>query len=80
MPVSEAPTLTDQVGSTSLRSARVRRAPLPGGGGQPQSVDGGKVDTKNPDRGPLLIISGEKDNTDPWSIANATRIRKAFRE
>jgi len=30
------------------------------------------VDTKNPDRGPLLIISGEKDNTVPWSIANAS--------
>ncbi|HZA16726.1 MAG TPA: hypothetical protein VE645_07490 [Pseudonocardiaceae bacterium] len=30
-----------------------------------------KVDTKNPDRGPLLIISGEKDNTVPWAIANA---------
>ena len=25
-----------------------------------------KVDTKNPERGPLLIISGEKDNTVPW--------------
>ncbi len=31
-----------------------------------------KVDTKNPDRGPLLIISGEKDHTVPWSIANAS--------
>jgi non-heme chloroperoxidase len=31
-----------------------------------------KVDTKNPDRGPLLIIDGEKDNTVPWSIANAS--------
>ena len=31
-----------------------------------------KVDTKNPDRGPLLIINGEKDNTVPWSIANAS--------
>ncbi|MFL5688029.1 MAG: alpha/beta hydrolase [Chloroflexota bacterium] len=30
-----------------------------------------KVDTKNPDRGPLLIIDGEKDNTVPWAIANA---------
>ena len=29
-----------------------------------------KVDTKNPDRGPLLIISGEKDHTVPWAIAN----------
>jgi len=31
-----------------------------------------KVDTKNPERGPLLIISGEKDNTVPWAIANAS--------
>jgi pimeloyl-ACP methyl ester carboxylesterase len=31
-----------------------------------------KVDSKNPDRGPLLIISGEKDQTVPWAIANAS--------
>ena len=31
-----------------------------------------KVDTMNPNRGPLLIISGEKDNTVPWAIANAS--------
>jgi pimeloyl-ACP methyl ester carboxylesterase len=31
-----------------------------------------KVDSKNPDRGPLLIVSGEKDNTVPWAIANAS--------
>jgi pimeloyl-ACP methyl ester carboxylesterase len=31
-----------------------------------------KVDSRNPDRGPLLIISGEKDNTVPWAIANAS--------
>jgi non-heme chloroperoxidase len=31
-----------------------------------------KVDTENPQRGPLLIISGEKDNTVPWSIAHAS--------
>jgi len=30
-----------------------------------------KVDTDNPDRGPLLVISGEKDNTVPWALANA---------
>ena len=30
------------------------------------------VDTKNPDRGPLLIIDGEKDHTVPWAIANAS--------
>jgi non-heme chloroperoxidase len=31
-----------------------------------------KVDSKNPDRGPLLIISGEKDHTVPWAIAKAS--------
>ncbi|MCZ4493112.1 MAG: alpha/beta hydrolase [Conexibacter sp.] len=31
-----------------------------------------KVDTKNPEGGPLLIVSGEKDNTVPWAIANAS--------
>jgi pimeloyl-ACP methyl ester carboxylesterase len=31
-----------------------------------------KVDTKNPDRGPLLVIDGEKDHTVPWAIANAS--------
>jgi non-heme chloroperoxidase len=31
-----------------------------------------KADTENPARGPLLIISGEKDNTVPWAIANAS--------
>jgi len=31
-----------------------------------------KVDTKNPERGPLLIISGENDHTVPWAIANAS--------
>jgi pimeloyl-ACP methyl ester carboxylesterase len=31
-----------------------------------------KVDTKNPDRGPLLIISGEKDHTAPPAIAKAS--------
>jgi pimeloyl-ACP methyl ester carboxylesterase len=31
-----------------------------------------KVDTESPDRGPLLIISGEKDHTVPWAVANAS--------
>ena len=31
-----------------------------------------KVDTKNPDRGPLLIISGERDHTVPWAVADAS--------
>jgi non-heme chloroperoxidase len=35
-----------------------------------------KVDTKNPERGPLLIISGELDHTVPWSIANASYKRQ----
>jgi non-heme chloroperoxidase len=31
-----------------------------------------KVNTKNQERGPLLIVSGEKDHTVPWAIANAS--------
>jgi non-heme chloroperoxidase len=31
-----------------------------------------KVDTENAERGPLLVISGEKDHTVPWSIAEAS--------
>lgn len=30
-----------------------------------------KVDTDNADRGPLLLISGEKDHTVPWALTNA---------
>jgi pimeloyl-ACP methyl ester carboxylesterase len=39
-----------------------------------------KVDTKNADRGPLLIIDGEKDNTVPWAIANASFKRQQRNE
>ena len=35
-----------------------------------------KVDTKNPDRGPLLILDGENDHTVPWAIANAAYKRQ----
>ena len=31
-----------------------------------------KVDTENANRGPLLILSGEKDHVVPWAIANAS--------
>ena len=31
-----------------------------------------KVDTKNPQRGPLLIVSADHDHTVPWAIANAS--------
>ena len=30
-----------------------------------------KVDSENPERGPLLILSGEKDHTIPWSLSHA---------
>jgi non-heme chloroperoxidase len=39
-----------------------------------------KANSKNPERGPLLIISGEKDNTVPWSIANASFKRQKRNE
>jgi non-heme chloroperoxidase len=35
-----------------------------------------KVNTKNPERGPLLIIEGEKDHTVPLAIANAAYKRQ----
>src|SRR6187200_1400305 len=35
-----------------------------------------KADTTNPERGPLLIIDGEKDHTVPWAIANAAYKRQ----
>lgn len=34
------------------------------------------VDTANPDRGPLLVISGEKDHIVPWAIAHAAYKRQ----
>lgn len=35
-----------------------------------------KVDTRNPARGPMLIISGERDNIAPWAITNASYRRQ----
>ena len=35
-----------------------------------------KVDTKNPDRGPLLIIEGDADHTVPWAMAEAAYRRQ----
>ncbi len=31
-----------------------------------------KVDARNPERGPLLIVSADQDHTVPWAIANAS--------
>ena len=39
-----------------------------------------KVDTKNPERGPLLIISGEKDNTAPGAMAEGIYNRQKRNE
>jgi non-heme chloroperoxidase len=39
-----------------------------------------KLDPENPDRGPLLIIDGEKDHTVPWAIANAAYKRQKRNE
>ena len=39
-----------------------------------------KIDPKNPDRGPLLIIEGEKDHTVPWAIAHAAYKRQKHNE
>jgi non-heme chloroperoxidase len=39
-----------------------------------------KVDSENPERGPLLIVSGEKDHTVPFAIANASFKREERNE
>ena len=39
-----------------------------------------KVDPRNPDRGPLLIIEGEKDHTVPWAMAHAAYKRQKRNE
>src|SRR4051794_23240304 len=39
-----------------------------------------KAETKHPERGPLLIIDGEKDHTVPWAIANASYKRQKRNE
>lgn len=39
-----------------------------------------KVDTENPDRGPLLVMSAERDHTVPRSIAEATFDRQRRNE
>jgi pimeloyl-ACP methyl ester carboxylesterase len=39
-----------------------------------------KVNTENPDRGPLLIISGENNHAVPWAIANAAYKRQKHNE
>ena len=39
-----------------------------------------KVDTESPKRGPLLIISGEKDHTVPWSISKSSFKRQEGNE
>jgi non-heme chloroperoxidase len=39
-----------------------------------------KVDTMNPQRGPLLIIDGELDHVVPWAIANASYNRQKRNE
>ena len=35
-----------------------------------------QVDSTNPDRGPMLIVSADSDHTVPWAIANASYIKQ----
>ena len=39
-----------------------------------------KLDPRNPNRGPLLIIDGEVDHTVPWAIANASYKKQSQNE
>ena len=60
---------TGQAGGSGIALAQMANANL-----NPWTES--KVDTKNPDRGPLLILDGEKDHTVPWAIANASYKRQ----
>ncbi len=44
---------------------------MQGGNANLNPASQAKVDTKNPDRGPLLLISGDSDNTVPTSLVRA---------
>ncbi len=39
-----------------------------------------KVDTNNPGRGPMLIISADSDHTVPWAVAHASYEREQRNE
>jgi non-heme chloroperoxidase len=65
--------LADDLPERAVEGPRAGEAAM---GARPRSNTSTKVDTKNPVRGPLLIISGEKDNTVPWAIANASYKRQ----
>jgi pimeloyl-ACP methyl ester carboxylesterase len=39
-----------------------------------------KVDAKNPERGPMLIVSADDDHTVPWAIAEAAYKRQAHNQ
>ena len=56
--------------------AGIGRFALPGRDREREPLDGSEGGHHQPDRGPLLIISGEKDNTVPWAIANASYKRQ----
>ena len=64
----EAKELYDDLRRARRRARRSSRPrpPTSTRGPRPRST------RKNPERGPLLIISGEKDHTVPWAIANAS--------
>ena len=63
-----------------LRRARLREPLFQAAAANLNPWTEAKVDTKNPERGPLLIISGEKDHTVPWAIANASYKRQKRNE
>jgi non-heme chloroperoxidase len=39
-----------------------------------------KVDAKNPERGPMLIVSADNDHTVPWAVAQAAYKRQAHNQ
>ena len=60
----------------ALLRPRRRRAALPGGVANFNPWSEAKVDSTNPERGPMLIVSADQDHTVPWAIANASYKQK----
>ncbi len=72
----EAKELYDDLRHARPRASRSSRRPPPTStpGPRPRST------ASTPKRGPLLIVSGEKDHTVPWAIANASFKRQKRNE
>ena len=60
--------------ATAWRTVSNKASPLASANLNPWSE--AKVNSTNPNRGPMLIVSADSDHTVPWAIANASYKRQ----